>query len=93
MKKNFLALVSHKLKTPLVAIRGFTPMLLEKPEELTSFQKTAIETIERNSQQLTSLVEKLVWFSALEGDTIELTRKSYTVSSVLDTALSELAPF
>jgi len=92
MKKNFLALVSHKLKTPLVAIRGFTPMLLEKPEELTSFQKTAIETIERNSQQLSSLVEKLVWFSALEGDTIELTTKSYTVSSVLDTALSELAP-
>ncbi len=93
LKKNFLALVSHKLKTPLVAIRGFTPMLLEKPEELTSFQKTAIETIDRNSQQLASLVEKLMWFTALEGETLELTRKPHSVTSVLDAALTELAPY
>ena len=85
--------VSHKLKTPLVAIRGFTPMLLEKPEELTSFQKTAIETIDRNSQQLASLVEKLMWFAALEGETLELTRKPYSVATILDMALSDLAPF
>lgn len=93
LKKNFLALVSHKLKTPLVAIRGFTPMLLEKPEELTSFQKTALETIDRNSHQLSSLVEKIVWFAALEGESMELTRKPYTVSSLLDMALSDLAPY
>ena len=91
LKKNFLALVSHKLKTPLVAIRGFTPMLLEKPEELTSFQRTAIETIDRNSQQLASLVEKLMWFAALEGETLELMRKQQSIASILDIAISELA--
>jgi two-component system, NtrC family, sensor histidine kinase KinB len=93
LKKNFLALVSHKLRTPLVAIRGFTPMLLEKPEELTSFQKTAIETIDRNSQQLASLVEKLMWFAALEGESLELTRKAYPIDMILDLALSDLAPY
>ncbi len=93
LKKNFLALVSHKLKTPLVAIRGFTPMLLEKPEELTSFQKTALETIDRNSQQLANLVEKIVWFAALEGESMELTRKPYTVASLIDMALSDLASY
>ncbi len=93
LKKNFLALVSHKLKTPLVAIRGFTPMLLEKSEELTSFQRTAIETIDRNSQQLASLVEKLMWFAALEGETLELTRKPYSLASILDVTLSDLAPY
>lgn len=93
LKKNFLALVSHKLKTPLVAIRGFAPMLLEKPEELSSFQRTAMETIDRNSQTLTSLVEKLVWFAALESENLELTRKSYSLSSLIDTALTDLAPF
>src|SRR5262249_26056127 len=93
LKKNFLALVSHKLKTPLVAIRGFTPMLLEKPEELTSFQKTAMETIDRNSQQLASLVEKLMWFAALEGETMELSRKPQSVASLFDTALSDLAAY
>ena len=93
LKKNFLALVSHKLKTPLVAIRGFTPILLEKPEELTSFQKTAIETIDRNSQQLASLVEKLMWFAALEGETLELSLKPQSPASILDAALTDLAPY
>ncbi len=93
LKKNFLALVSHKLKTPLVAIRGFTPMLLEKPEELTSFQKTALETIDRNSQQLANLVEKIVWFAALEGEKMELTVKPYSILSLFDMALSDLASY
>lgn len=93
LKRNFLSLVSHKLKTPLVAIRGFTPMLLEKPEELNTFQKTAIETIDRNSQQLASLVEKLMWFSALESETIELVKKPQSIPSLIDAALTDLAPY
>lgn len=93
LKRNFLSLVSHKLKTPLVSLRGFTPMLLEKPEELNPFQKTAIEAIDRNSQLLASLVDKLVWFSALESDHLELQRKPYAVAPLIETALSDLAPF
>jgi len=93
LKRNFLSLVSHKLKTPLVAIRGFTPLLLEKPEELTPFQRTGIETIDRNSQLLTNLVEKLVWFSTLEGETLELTCKPQSLTSVVDAALTDLAVY
>ncbi len=93
LKRNFLSLVSHKLKTPLVAIRGFTPLLLEKPEELTPFQRTGIEMIDRNSQQLANLVEKLVWFSTLESETMELTRKPQSWLSVVDAALTDLAPY
>jgi signal transduction histidine kinase len=93
LKRTFLALVSHKLKTPLVAIRGFTPLLLEKPEELTDFQKTGIEMIDRNSQQLSNLVEKLVWFSTLESETLELTRRPHSVLSIVDAALTSLAPY
>ncbi len=93
LKRNFLSLVSHKLKTPLVAIRGFTPMLLEKPEELTPFQRTGIETIDRNSRLLQNLVEKLVWFSTLEGESLELTIKPYSVGSIVDGALTDLASF
>ena len=93
LKRNFLALVSHKLRTPLVAIRGFTPLLLEKPEELTPFQKTGIETIDRNSQLLASLVEKLVWFSTLENETLEITRKPQALIGLVDAALTDLAPY
>lgn len=93
LKRGFLALVSHKLKTPLVSIRGFVPMLLEKPEELQPFQKTALETIDRNSQLLTALVDKITWFTALESEHLELTRKPHPVFTILDTALADLANF
>lgn len=92
-KRTFLAFVSHKLRTPLVAIRGFTPLLLEKPEELTAFQKTGIETIDRNSQLLTSLVDKLVAFSTLENETLEITRKPQSLVGLIDSAMTDLAPF
>ena len=93
LKKDFLSLVSHKLRTPLVSIRGFTPMLLEKPEELSSFQRTAIEAIDRNGHQLTSLVDKLMVFAALEAESMELRRTPQAISSVLDLTLSEMASF
>ena len=93
LKNNFLSLVSHKLKTPLVSLRGYTPLLLEKPEELNPFQKTAIEAIDRNSYQLANLVDKLVWFSALESTALALTRTPQTISSLMEAALSDLGPF
>ena len=93
LKKSFLALVSHKLRTPLVAIRGFTPLLLEKPEELEPFQRQALEAIDRSSQLLTALVEKLTQFSLLEADTIDLTLKPYPLTDVLDMALVDLAVY
>jgi len=93
LKRNFLSLVSHKLKTPLVSIRGFTPLLLEKPEELNAFQKTAMEAIDRNSYQLAALVDKLVWFSSLEGDSLQLQPKPQAPGVLMEAALSDLAPF
>jgi two-component system phosphate regulon sensor histidine kinase PhoR len=94
LKTNFISLVSHKLKTPLVSLRGYTPLLLEKPEELNPFQKTAIQAIDRNSQQLASLVDKLVWFSVLEGDTLELQRdEPQQATALIEAALSDLGPF
>jgi len=93
LKSNFISLVSHKLKTPLVSLRGYAPLLLEKPEELTPFQKTAIQTIDRNSQQLASLVNELVWYSVLEGDTLELHREPLAIGTLVEAALLDLAAF
>ena len=78
LKKNFISLISHKLRTPLVAIRGFAPLLLQKPEELTPLQKNGLEAIDRNSQRLASLVDKLIGFAALEAETLDLARKPVT---------------
>ena len=81
------------MRTPLVAIRGFTSLILEKPEELNPFQKTGMETVDRSSLLLSGLVDKLVWFSTLESDTMELTRRPQSVGEIVDGALADLGPY
>ncbi|MEP6705483.1 MAG: histidine kinase dimerization/phospho-acceptor domain-containing protein, partial [Acidobacteriota bacterium] len=61
-KSEFLALVSHELKTPLNAIAGWTRILKTHgiSEET---QQTAVEKIEKNLRLQAEIVEELLNFS------------------------------
>jgi len=69
-----LSLISHKLKTPLSIINGYTEAILSqaKPEEMSSFMSKALLDINKQGEKLTLLVDKLVRFSSVsaleEGD-------------------------
>ncbi len=65
---RFISLISHKLRTPLVAMRGYPPMLLSPnaTSPLDDFQRTAVQTILKECLRLESLVNELIAFSSLE---------------------------
>ncbi len=67
VKRNFLSLISHKLKTPLVTITGYGPLLLDDPA-LSDFQRKAIQTITKQGNYLQSLVEKLLNFTLIDDE-------------------------
>lgn len=84
LKRNFLSLISHKLKTPLVTIAGYAPMLLEDTEApFTEFQRKALENIKTQSHYLSSLVDKLINFSLVESDTLILQKRPVQLMSFL----------
>ncbi|MGQ1797903.1 sensor histidine kinase [Kocuria oceani] len=58
-KDDFVAGISHELRTPLTSIRGYTE-LLAMDERLPSSAHSGLEVIERNADQLLSLVEDLL---------------------------------
>ena len=60
-----LSLVSHKLKTPLSIINGYSEAILSeiKPEEMSSFTVKALEDINKQGEKLSILVDKLVRFA------------------------------
>jgi signal transduction histidine kinase len=64
-----LSLVSHKLKTPLSIINGYTEAILSqsKPEEMSSFTTKALEDINKQGEKLALLVDKLVRFSSVSS--------------------------
>ncbi|MCR5505352.1 MAG: HAMP domain-containing histidine kinase [Elusimicrobiaceae bacterium] len=60
-----LSLVSHKLKTPLSIINGYSEAVLSelKPEEVSTFTVKALEDINKQGEKLSILVDKLVRFA------------------------------
>ncbi len=60
-----LSLVSHKLKTPLSIINGYSETILSsiKPGEMSDFNVKALEDINKQGEKLSVLVDKLVRFA------------------------------
>ena len=68
MRRDFVANVSHELKTPVTSIKGFAETLLdgaaEQPEERLRFLKI----IDKQADRLKAILEDLLALSSLEHD-------------------------
>ncbi|MEZ4524365.1 MAG: ATP-binding protein [Desulfobacterales bacterium] len=66
MRRDFAANVSHEIKTPLTAIKGFVETLrtgaVEKPDEAVRF----LEIIEKHVIRLTAIIDDLMKLSEIE---------------------------
>jgi two-component system, OmpR family, phosphate regulon sensor histidine kinase PhoR len=71
LRRDFVANVSHELKTPITSIKGFVETLLDgavsKPEEADRFLKI----IAKHADRLNSIIEDLLMLSRLEQDGTE----------------------
>ena len=70
-KDEFLAVVSHELRTPLSPILGFLEILLEDPA-VTTDQRAALTTIERNARSLSYLIDDLLDVSRITSGKMSL---------------------
>lgn len=78
LKQNFLSAISHKLRTPLTSILGYSAILMleqKAKKTFSDFQSKALQDIDRQGHQLANLVNKLLAFTVVEGDVLELNRK------------------
>ena len=72
MKDEFIANVSHELKTPLISIKGYGELLYdEKLDGLSDKQKKSLEVILRNADRLTRLINSILLISMLKAGKIE----------------------
>lgn len=90
-KDDFLAMVSHDLRTPLSAILGWTQMLRSKDcDEETTVR--AVEVIERNAQAQKRLIGDLMDVSRIVNGTLLLDLHSISLREVVEHAVESLRP-
>lgn len=93
LKRNFLSLISHKLKTPLVSISGYIPLMLEDAPNMSDFQLKALKTMKTQTDKLTALVEKLLNFTLLESEAINLDYKKVPISVLVSDTIMHLKKY
>ncbi len=72
IRKDFVANVSHELKTPLTVIKGYVETLQMQQDTLPESFVQALENMETHTSRMESLVEDLLLLSQLEqGEAIE----------------------
>lgn len=84
MKASFLHIVSHQLRTPLTAMRGFISMWREGDFNSYSAQKMSIikERIANNAERLNNLVNDMVVAMESEGN-LELTFAKISLTELI----------
>ena len=92
VRQDFVANVSHELKTPVTAIRGFVETLLDDPDAPAEVRRRFLGKMNIQSQRLSSLVADLLSLSRLETQENPLEYEPVDVYEVIDEALHGLQP-
>jgi len=87
MREDFVANVTHEIKTPLTAIIGFVETLQDGAIEESLTAKKFLSTIAENARRLNRLVDDLLTLSSIELGEMTLRLEGVTVGEVVDHVL------
>ena len=92
-KDEFLAMITHELKTPLVPIQGYADILLsEHLGKLTDKQKERIEIIKSSSETLLSLISDLLDAQKLELGQLKIRKENVNINDTVIHAIETFLP-
>ena len=92
MRRDFVANVSHELKTPLAAIRGYAETLRDGALDEPPTAKRFTERILSQCRRLQELLDDLLILSRLEGMDAALEREPVSLDAVARHAIELLTP-
>jgi two-component system, OmpR family, phosphate regulon sensor histidine kinase PhoR len=89
-RKDFVANVSHELKTPVTSIKGFLETLLDggaldDPEH----GKRFLGKISKHTERLSAIIDDLLYLSRLEHEGEEIPRRAVNLGGVVESSLAD----
>ncbi len=93
LKTQFLASVTHELKTPLSTITGYSEMMLEGVGgELNSIQRDFVKEITASTHHLNQMVNDVLDFSKAAAGTMELRFEEFDISKLVNDVEINIRP-
>jgi hypothetical protein len=91
-RADFLAVMSHEMRTPLNGIIGMTGLLLDRPEAFASAEdRHALRVIRDSADHLLRQINDILDYSRLEAGRLELDETAFDIRSVIAAAVDLLA--
>jgi signal transduction histidine kinase len=92
-KDEFLSMITHELKTPLVPIQGYVDILLgEHLGTLTEKQKERLKIIKTSSESLLRIISDLLDAQKLELGKLVVKKENHDIKDTIDRAVESLQP-
>lgn len=93
LRSEFVANVTHELKTPLVAIRGYTEMFLEgRLGGIAEKQRCGMETVLRNADRLQQQIDDLLQIERLDSGRLQAKPREFVLQPLVETCLEVFRP-
>jgi signal transduction histidine kinase/AmiR/NasT family two-component response regulator len=89
-KSQFLAVMSHEIKTPMQAIVGILDLL--ELTELTEEQRTLINHVSHSANLLQILLKDILDYSRMGSNEMQLEELEFSVRFVMDSIIKQMLP-
>lgn len=92
-KDEFLAMITHELKTPLVPIQGYSDILLnEHLGKLNQQQKDRLAIIKSSSETLLGIISDLLDVQKLEIGKLRMKKEDYDIKESINKSVKAILP-
>ena len=92
VRQEFVANVSHELKTPLTSIKGFVETLLDGALDDPLHNRDFLETIQEQTHRLMRLIDDILDLSAIEARRVTYRFETVPVRDVIERLFNALEP-
>jgi two-component system phosphate regulon sensor histidine kinase PhoR len=89
-RKDFVANISHEIKTPITPIKGFADALLEGALHEADHADKFLKIIRSNSERINSLVDDLMTISKIELGAVRIEKSQVDVADAVEHVLALL---
>ena len=90
MRREFVANVSHELKTPITSIKSYTETILEGRVDDPELQKVFLEVVNTEADRMSRLVSDLLELSNFDSNSIKIKKSVQNLDVLIDNCILKL---